>query len=306
MRVGVSLTSRHAVEDVRAGARMMIERAAAARDAGLDSLFVGDHHLTPVPYYQNVPMLGRLLAEWGDAPAGALFLIPMWNPVLIAEQVGTLASIATGPFIVQCAIGRGPEEFAGIGANIKHRPSLFEEGLSIVRRLLAGETVSSDGRYHIEGASISPLPPEPVDIWIGGSVEPSIDRASRLGEAWLAGPELTMEQARHLARFHRERSEAHGRPPAAYPIRRDVYVGESDEEAEPTAGPVAGRYRGFDPDALIYGSIDTVAGRFRELAELGYTDVIMRSIVQAQPKTLASLTRLGEVRAAVADAWPTD
>lgn len=302
MRVGVSLTSAHDVEDVRAGARTMIERAVAAREAGLDSLFVGDHHLTPQPYYQNVPVLGRLLAEWGDAPAGALFLVPMWNPVLIAEQIGTLASIASGPFVMQCAIGRGGREFAGIGANIRHRPSLFEEGLSIVRRLLAGETVSSDGRYQIEGAYIAPLPPEPVDVWIGGSVEPSIDRASRLGDAWLAGPELTMEQARHLARFHRERSEAHGRRPSAFPIRRDVYVGESDEEAEATAGPIAGRYRGFDPDALIYGSVDSVAGRFRELAALGYTDVIMRSMVQDQPKALASLARLGEVRTAVADA----
>lgn len=48
----------------------MIERAAAARRSGLHSLFVGDHHATANPYYQNVPILGRLLAEWGDAPAG--------------------------------------------------------------------------------------------------------------------------------------------------------------------------------------------------------------------------------------------
>ena len=79
MRIGISLTSSHAIDDVRAGARMMIERAAAARAAGLDSLFVGDHHAMPVPYYQNVPMTGRLLAEWGDKPAGCLFLLPLWN-----------------------------------------------------------------------------------------------------------------------------------------------------------------------------------------------------------------------------------
>ena len=73
----------------------MIERARAAADAGLDSLFIGDHHNVPVPYYQNVPMLGRLLAEWDDRPAGALFLLPLWHPVLVAEQIGTLASIAS-------------------------------------------------------------------------------------------------------------------------------------------------------------------------------------------------------------------
>jgi len=64
MKIGISLTSGRPVTDPREGARWMIERAAAARRAGLDSLFVGDHHGTPGPYYQNVPMLGRLLAEF--------------------------------------------------------------------------------------------------------------------------------------------------------------------------------------------------------------------------------------------------
>jgi len=54
MRVGISLTSAHRGQDPRAGARWMIERAGAARRASLDSLFVGDHHATPGPYYQNV------------------------------------------------------------------------------------------------------------------------------------------------------------------------------------------------------------------------------------------------------------
>jgi len=83
----------------------MIERAAAAHRAALDSLFVGDQHVSPTPYYQNAPILGRLLAEWGEAPAGCLFLLPLWHPVLVAEQIGTLAAIAQGPFIMQCGLG---------------------------------------------------------------------------------------------------------------------------------------------------------------------------------------------------------
>jgi alkanesulfonate monooxygenase SsuD/methylene tetrahydromethanopterin reductase-like flavin-dependent oxidoreductase (luciferase family) len=95
MRVGISLTSNYPdVKDPRQGARCMIERAEAARRAALDSLFVGDQHISPTPYYQNTPMLARLLAEWGEAPAGCLFLLPLWHPVLVAEQIGTLAAIA--------------------------------------------------------------------------------------------------------------------------------------------------------------------------------------------------------------------
>jgi len=56
MRVGVSLTTALATPDARLGARMIVERAAAARRAGLDSLFLGDHHSTGSPYYQNVPI----------------------------------------------------------------------------------------------------------------------------------------------------------------------------------------------------------------------------------------------------------
>jgi hypothetical protein len=41
--------------------------------------------VSPTPYYQNAPMLGRLLAEWGEAPAGCLFLLPLWHPNLDAR-----------------------------------------------------------------------------------------------------------------------------------------------------------------------------------------------------------------------------
>ena len=140
----------------------MIERAAAAHRAGLDSLFIGDQHVSPTPYYQNTPMLGRLLAEWGDAPAGCLFLLPLWHPVLVAEQIGTLAAIAQGPFIMQCGLGWGEARFAAMGASIRTRPSAFEEALDIVRRLLSGETVSSSPRVRV-----------PKQAWHCGQPSPS-------------------------------------------------------------------------------------------------------------------------------------
>src|SRR6476619_2968802 len=129
MKIGVSRRSGYPPMDARTGARWMIERPRAARDAGLDSLFVGDHHNVPVPYYQNVPMIGRLLAEWDDRPAGALFLLPLWHPVLLAEQIGTLASIAQGPFIMQCAVGGGREQFGAFGLTTKDRVARFEAGV---------------------------------------------------------------------------------------------------------------------------------------------------------------------------------
>lgn len=300
MRIGISLTSRHAVKDLREGARWMIERARAAREAALDSLFLGDHHATAVPYYQNVPMLGRLLAEWGDAPAGCLFLLPLWNPVLVAEQVGTLAAIARGRFILQCGLGGDEAQFAAMGASLTTRPSAFEEALSLIRRLLAGEVVSSSGRFTVKDARVALRSAEPVEVWIGAGAARSLDRAARLGDGWLASPGLSPDEARRQAAYYRERCAAHRRTPTAVAIRRDVYVGESPADAKAVLDAAIARgYRGFDPAALVAGSVDEVVERLRALETMGYTDVIVRHLTDDQSEVLGSLTRLGRVREAL-------
>jgi alkanesulfonate monooxygenase SsuD/methylene tetrahydromethanopterin reductase-like flavin-dependent oxidoreductase (luciferase family) len=301
MKIGISLTSSHDVTDPREAARWMIERTAAAREAGLDSLFLGDHHATPGPYYQNTPMLGRLLAEWGDAPAGCLFLLPLWNPVLVAEQIGTLAALTRGRFIMQCGLGYGEEQFVAMGTTMKTRVSAFEQSLDIVRRLLAGETVSASGRFTVRGASISPRPAEPVAVWIGASAPPAIDRAARLGDGWLGTPGLTFEQARAQAALYRERCAVHGRKPGVIGLRRDIYVGESSAEAKAVLAEALGRgYRGIVSEALVAGSVDEVVERFAAFAAAGYTDVIVRHLTNDQPRVLASLARLEKVRTALA------
>jgi len=301
MRIGVSEASARKVRDPRQGARWMVERAAAARRAGLDSLFVGDHHATPAPYYQNVPIIARMLAEWGDAPAGCLFLLPLWNPVLLAEQVGTLASIAGGRFIVQVGLGDDEAQFAAMGTTARTRTSAFEQSLDLVRRLLAGEVVSAAGRFTFREARVALRPAEPVDVWIGASAPPAIDRAARLGEAWLAAPGATPAQAREQLRHYRERCAAYGRTPTTIAIRRDIYVADSRADAEAATGAIlTAGYRGFDPSALVIGTVDEVVERFRALGGLGYTDVIVRHVTDDQPYVLASLTRLAQVRKALA------
>ena len=64
MKVGISLGSAHFAEPGSLAAGWVLERGRAAARAGLDCLTIGDHHGTgPMPYVQNVPMLGRLLAS---------------------------------------------------------------------------------------------------------------------------------------------------------------------------------------------------------------------------------------------------
>ncbi|HKI75318.1 MAG TPA: LLM class flavin-dependent oxidoreductase [Pseudomonadales bacterium] len=299
MKIGISLASAYQVTHVRDGARQMIDRARAAAHAGLDSLFVGDHHATPAPYYQNTPMMGRLLAEWDERPAGALFLLPLWHPVLLAEQIATLACITRGKFIMQCGLGYGEQQFMAMGANMKHRPSAFEQSLSCVRALWRGESVSLDGRWLFNDASIAPLPPEPIEVWIGASVPQALERAARLGDAWLASPGLTLAQARDSIATYLEALDGLDKPtPPTIAIRRDVYVAESADEGNRVLREIESRgYRGFNTEALVIGDAESVAEQFTALGDLGFTDIIIRNLHRDPAHAVASTERMAEVKA---------
>ncbi len=298
MRVGASLRSSYPPMDVRLGARWMIERARAAAAAGLDSLFVGDHHNVPVPYYQNVPMLGRLLAEWDERPAGALFLLPLWHPVLLAEQIGTLATIAPGPFVMQCAVGGGEEQFRVFDTTLRARATRFEATLDIVRALCRGEEVTvTDGPWTVDRARIAPVPPEPLEVWIGAAAPRAVDRAARLGDAFLIGPEATPPEVAALVEEYRGACARHGRPGDRIAVRRDVHVAASDDEATAAADPVVARgYRGFDPTAVVVGGPGRVTEAFAQLGAAGCTDVIVRHLVDDHAAVLRSFEQLAIVR----------
>jgi alkanesulfonate monooxygenase SsuD/methylene tetrahydromethanopterin reductase-like flavin-dependent oxidoreductase (luciferase family) len=298
MKIGISVTSAYRTDQVRDGAAQMVLRARAAAEAGLDSLFVGDHHVTPSPYYQNTPIMGRLLAEWDDRTAGALYLLPLWNPVLIAEQVATLACIAEGQFILQCGLGSGDSQFDAMGANIKHRPSSFEQSLATLRALWRGESVSLNGRWTFQDAKISPLPPEKIAVWIGASAPVAIERAARLGDAWLAEPAITPPQAELAFNLYQEALAKYGGENSqTVAIRRDIYIAKSDQQARALRSEVEQNgYRGFDPEALIIGDVASVAASFQAIADIGFTDIIVRNLHHNGDEAIASTERLSLVR----------
>jgi len=301
LHLGVSERSGYGSVDVRTGARWMVERVRAARDAGLESLFLGEHHATGGTYYQNAPMLGRLLAEWGDRPAGALFLLPLWHPVTLAEQVGTLASLTSGRFILQCALGGGDDQFGGMGVPLRGRVARFESTLAVLRRLLAGEAVTTDEPMPLKDARGGPLPPEPVDVWIGASAPAAIDRAARLGDGWIAAPGLTPAQAAQQIEQYRSSCAAHGRPVGVTAIRRDVHVGADPADARRVADPILTQgYRGLPPESLVVGGVAEVSQAFADLADLGFSHLLVRHLADDQGEVLASYERLGVVRSDLA------
>lgn len=297
MRLGISVATAYRSGD-RDGVSSVIEQARVARDVGLDTLSVGDHHATgTMPYLQNAPMLGRLLADWDDRPAGCLFLLPLWQPVLLAEQVGTLAEIAAGPFIVQIGLGDGDGQFRAMGQRRGDRGRRLEEGLPLVQALLRGESVSSE-LFGVQGARIAPVPGRGVEWWVGGGTPKAIDRAARLGDCWYANADLTLESAAALMGVYREACARHDRRPTRIPIRKDVFVAETAAEAEKVGDALMGAgYRGFERGAVAYGDPDTVAEQLAPFASLGFTDVIIRSMPAPLEQSVRSVELSGEVRA---------
>src|SRR5262245_7476108 len=126
-------------------ARNLMEVAAAARAAGLDALLTGDSHAANAGYaaaFSPLPTIARLMSVTGDMPVGVVLLAPFYHPLLLAEQVGTLAAFAVGPLIVTFVLGGRPQQFHAFGMEEKSRVGRLEEMVTLVRALLAGERVT--------------------------------------------------------------------------------------------------------------------------------------------------------------------
>ena len=270
----------------------MIERAQAAHRAGLASLTLGDHHDMKVPYAQNTPTLGRLLAEWTDRPAGCLFLTPLWKPLLMAEHIGTLAAIHHTnapdiPFIVQTGIGWGQAQFVNLGAEMSRRGRDIDAAIPVVKALLAGETVT-DAYFGLQDATVGLRSDGPIEWWIGGTADVAIERAARLGDCWYGSP--GQDDASIRAGIERYRAAGGTR----FALRRDALLGSDVSAAQTAARELVARgYRGLAYERLLTGSADHVIERGAELAALGVDDIIVRCASSVQAIALETITQLG-------------
>ena len=296
MKLGLSISSTHSDVDGATGARRMIERARAANDLGLDTLSLGDHHAMPYNYFQNGPMLGRILPEWDTTrPAGCLFLLPIWNPVLVAEHVGTLACLLDAPFILQTGIGGGEQQFNAMGAHLSRRGRDLDESVRFIKALLAGETAESE-RFGLSDAQVNPLPPQPVEWWIGAGAGKPIDRAAREGDVWYAGPHVTAADAPELLAQYVEACDQYGRSPRPI-VRKDFLVLRDGDRATQIGHELINTgYRGMSRSSVAYGGVDQVVDQLSAFKELGFEQVVARCMAPDQADALETLELLGEVR----------
>ena len=121
-----------------------------SRDAGFDSFVVNHSYLrTPVRWLQPLPLLARLAPETGDMSlVVGVFILPLNNPVEMAEQVATVDIVCEGRLIFGIGIGPVSAPWEAFGLDPRHRAGRLEECLEVMKRLWTGEEVTHSGRYY--------------------------------------------------------------------------------------------------------------------------------------------------------------
>jgi alkanesulfonate monooxygenase SsuD/methylene tetrahydromethanopterin reductase-like flavin-dependent oxidoreductase (luciferase family) len=268
--------------------------ARAIAEAGMDLLLVGDRHAVPINAFSPIPLLARLMSVTGAMPVGCLFLAPFYHPILLAEQLGTLSALSEGPLIAAFAIGDNEAQFSAFNMALKSRTVRTDEVVEIVRRLLSGESVSFEGRYHrLDTVGIGPLPEQPLPIWIGGRRGAAVDRAGRLGDAWISDTRCSNDELREELHRYQEAAKKSSRVPKAM-LRRNILVADTDAEAQKTVAAIlANSYRGLSPERVLYGSARTVTEKLMAYETMGFSMTIVRHLAGDHAMMLNSVGHIG-------------
>jgi alkanesulfonate monooxygenase SsuD/methylene tetrahydromethanopterin reductase-like flavin-dependent oxidoreductase (luciferase family) len=158
-----------------------LEMAAYADEIGVDRINLMEHHGSDDGYLpQPFVLAGGMAAVTKKVTLmlGAVIL-PLHDPVKIAEQMAILDLMSNGRLNVIFGAGYVKFEFDLFGASLHDRGRLLDQGIEIILRALRGEKFEAHGRP----VYVRPLPvqkPEDI-IFVGGGVAASAKRAARFG-----------------------------------------------------------------------------------------------------------------------------
>jgi alkanesulfonate monooxygenase SsuD/methylene tetrahydromethanopterin reductase-like flavin-dependent oxidoreductase (luciferase family) len=167
----------------------------ATADAGFESFWAGQHFL-PGDYqlFQPLPLLARLSAAAPTLALGtSVILLPLLNPLDVAEQASAIDAMAGGGFQLGVGLGYRRLEFEASGIPWGEADTRFEESVELIRRLWSGAETDFDGtHFRLAGGRINPAPRVEADtpILIGAYSERAVERAGRIGDGWIVPPEL--------------------------------------------------------------------------------------------------------------------
>jgi alkanesulfonate monooxygenase SsuD/methylene tetrahydromethanopterin reductase-like flavin-dependent oxidoreductase (luciferase family) len=166
-----------------------IEMCAWAETRGCMAVVLCEHHGSEDGYLPSPMILASAIAACTERLALSLVVIlPFYEPVRLAEEMTVLDIVSKGRASYVFGLGYRPEEYEHFGLAIHARGRLADEKLSLLQKLLTGNTVVHDGRR----IKITPPPYTvggPLVLWGGGSLA-AARRAARYGMGFLAQTNL--------------------------------------------------------------------------------------------------------------------
>ena len=275
--------------------------ARRAEDAGLDSLWVGDHLVLDRAPLLDAPMtLAASAAATSRIELGtSVFLPSLRPPAWAAKQVATLCHLAAGRRVhLGIGLGAGPEEeYRAAGTTRTGRAQHTDDFLRALPDLLVGRpTPLLTGPLGEEqDVQLLPAAPPPV-TWVGGSSPSALRRAASSADGWLAAfctaPELASSRERLEAL-----AEQHGRPrPRVGLVTHAVLRAGGASSAREAAADVLVSSYGLPPevarDLAVGGTPAQVAEQLAAYVTAGVTQVVVISDVGAWQDTCESLAEV--------------
>jgi len=228
--------------------RAAIEMTVWGEQHGAALAMVSEHHASSDGYLPAPLVLASALsARTTKLPiqVGAL-LVPLHDPIELAEQMAVLDIVSGGRVSYVCALGYRPEEYAMFGREMRQRGKRMEACLAAMKRAWSGEPFEYEGRP--VRVTPRPLTPGGPPLWMGGNAPEAVRRAARFGMGM-----LTMGGNPELAEIYRKACVEYGTKPQLFvnPVGdapASCFVARDVERAWREIGPY------LLHDAQMYGS----------------------------------------------------
>lgn len=265
--------------------------ARAAEEVGFDSVWLGDHYLYREDGWEGGPweawtFLAGLAAITERVRLGPLVAcLNFHHPAVLAKKVAAVDELSGGRLTFGLGAGWNRTEFDAFGIPYDHRASRFEESFEIVRRLLQGERVTFDGRFHhVDDAVLMPAPARRPPLMVG-STGPRVLAATLphvdTWNTWFDWYGNTAEGFHAKQREIDEACERAERDPASIERSACVLVRLGDTRERPDQ-------EGVTP---LEGSLEDIGAGLRGMADAGADELIL----VIDPITETSVRTMGDV-----------
>ena len=266
--------------------------ARAAEEIGFDSIWLGDHYLyreddrAERGPWEAWTFLAALAAITERVRLGPLVAcLNFHNPAVVAKKVAAVDELSGGRFTLGVGAGWNRAEFDAFGIPFDHRASRFEESFDIVRRLLEGERVTFEGRFHqVRDAVLMPSPSQRPPLMVGSTGERVLAATLPHVDTWNTWYDWYGNTAEGFSTKIREidaACERAGRDPASIERSACVLVRLGGAKERPDQ-------EGVTP---LEGSPDEIGAGLGAMADAGADELIL----VLDPITEGSIRALGNV-----------